>query len=72
MFTDFNICHRMVPLGMLDSVDLDLDLGRRPNSNQERHCVLGFSANRVWLVSRFIYFLGFGDRKPRYTLFGQQ
>ena len=26
---------------------------RRPNSNQSRICVLGFSANRVWLVSRF-------------------
>ena len=33
--------------------------GRRPNSNQARICVLGFSANRVWLVSRFlIFFLG--------------
>ena len=27
---------------------------RRPNFNQARICVLGFSAaNRVWLVSRF-------------------
>ena len=30
--------------------------GRRPNSNQTRICVLGFSANRVWLVSRFYNF----------------
>ena len=29
------------------------DLGVRPNSNQARICVLGFSANRVWLVNRF-------------------
>ena len=27
--------------------------GHRSNSNQERICVLGFSADRVWLVSRF-------------------
>ena len=26
---------------------------RSPNSNLGRICVLGFSANRVWLVSRF-------------------
>ena len=26
--------------------------GRRPNSNQAKICVLGFSANRVWLVSQ--------------------
>ena len=35
--------------------------GRRPNSYQAMICVLGFSANRVWLVSSFfhisIYFL---------------
>ena len=30
--------------------------GHRPNSNQARICVLGFSANRVWLVSRFYIF----------------
>ena len=29
---------------------------RRPNSNKARICVLGFSANRVWLVSRFYNF----------------
>ena len=29
---------------------------RRPNSNQARICVLGFSANRVWLVSRLLHF----------------
>ena len=28
----------------------------RPNSNQARICVLGFSVNRVWLVSRFYNF----------------
>ena len=32
--------------------------GRRPHSNQARICVFGFSANRVWLVSRF-YILNF-------------
>ena len=26
-------------------------------TKQARICVLGFSANRVWLVSRFLYFL---------------
>ena len=31
--------------------------GRRPNSDQARICVLGFRANRVWLVSHF--FLNF-------------
>ena len=36
--------------------------GLRPNSNQARICVLGFSANRVWLASRF---LGSGDRLRR-------
>ena len=35
-------------------------LGRRPNSNQAKICVLGFSAIRVWLVSRF-YISGSGD-----------
>ena len=30
--------------------------GRRLNSNQARICVLQFSANRVWLVSRFYTF----------------
>ena len=35
--------------------------GRRPNSNQARICVLGFSANRVWLVSRFYIFLPMSD-----------
>ena len=30
--------------------------GRRPNSNQARICVLGFSANRVWLVNCFFHF----------------
>ena len=29
---------------------------------QESVFVLGFSANRMWLVSRFFYCLGFGDR----------
>ena len=28
----------------------------RPNSNQARICVLGFSSNSVWLVSRFYIF----------------
>ena len=28
-------------------------LGRRPNSNQARISVLGFSTNRVWLVFNF-------------------
>ena len=27
--------------------------GHRPNTNQARICVLGFGANRVWLVSPF-------------------
>ena len=31
--------------------------GHRPNSNQARICILGFSAKRVWLVSRFFYIL---------------
>ena len=31
--------------------------GRSPNSNQARICVLWFSANRVWLVSHFIFLL---------------
>ena len=31
---------------------------RRPNSKQARIRVLGFSANRVWLVSRFIFYFG--------------
>ena len=31
--------------------------GHRPNSDQARICVLGFSANRVWLVSRFYIFI---------------
>ena len=35
--------------------------GRRPNSDQARICVLGFSANRVWLVSRFLYFVRFRE-----------
>ena len=30
--------------------------GHRPNCNQTKFCVLGFSANRVWLVSRFYIF----------------
>ena len=30
--------------------------GRSPNSNQAKICVLRFSANRVWLVSRFYIF----------------
>ena len=30
--------------------------GCRPNSNQARICVLGFSADRVWLVSNFFHF----------------
>ena len=30
--------------------------GCRPNSNRARICVLGFSANRVWLVSRLYIF----------------
>ena len=36
-----------------------LAFGHRPNSNQARICVLGFSANRVWLVSRFYIFYNF-------------
>ena len=30
-------------------------------------CVLEFSANSVWLVRRFLYLLGSGDWRPRYT-----
>ena len=37
--------------------------GRRPNSAQARICVLGFSANRIWLVSRFLFCLGSGRGK---------
>ena len=32
-------------------------LGRRPNSNLARICVVGFSANKVWLVSYFYNFI---------------
>ena len=28
---------------------------RRPNSNQASICILGYTANRVWLISHFIY-----------------
>ena len=31
--------------------------GHRPNSNHARICFLGFNANRVWLVSRFIFYI---------------
>ena len=49
-----------------------LVFGRRPNSNQARICVLEFSANRVWLVSRFfhnsIYFIFYLFKFNKYTL----
>ena len=32
-------------------------VGHRANSNQARICVLGFTAHRVWLVSRFYMFI---------------
>ena len=35
--------------------------GHRSNSDQTRICVLGFSANRVWLVSPFLYFVRFRE-----------
>ena len=37
--------------------------GRRPNSVKARISVLGFSANRVWLVNRFLYFVRFREGK---------
>ena len=39
--------------------------GRRRNSNQARICVVGFSANRVWLDSRFFIFLLFITKRER-------
>ena len=38
--------------------------GRRLNSNQAKICVLGFTANRVWLVSRFIILASFDRIGP--------
>ena len=45
--------YRMQFFDRFDVYFIELGVRRRPNSNQAGICVLGFSANRVWLVNRF-------------------
>ena len=66
---EFNICYRMASLRMLYSLILTYFnilwtyvFGGGPNSNLVRICVLGFSANRVWLVSSFYICFASCDR----------